>query len=290
MRTILNKISNMPIWAALAIILSSHLLVMIGFGMHLDIKFFLFFIPYMLFGTLVLITTGWRVFQWGVSFVDKRPWVKTLLSNKALTDRISFVCSTFMNLISVFIYIYAGSYYRATWFYALALYYGILSGARIYSVVTQAVGHFKTDENIKSQHAISGFTRSGYTLLLLCVPVLLMVILVVFEDKSKGYNWFIVYFMMFFACYFVIRWVIRMIKERKADLLYRTQAYVNMASSLVFMYSVQTALLHYIGTHLSERKIWNLYTGLGVLLIIAGMGIYMILKGKYLEKITPERC
>ena len=173
-----------------------------------------------------------------------------------------------MNLIS-------GINTRSLWFISMFGYYIILSFLRFFLL-------FHVKRNVLGENLISEYKKirfCGYMLLLMNQALLVVVVLVIKQNKVHTYPGFLIYVIAIHAFYSVISTSYSIIKFRKygSPVLSASKA-VSFTSALVSMFSLETTMLAHFGSHhdLYYIGLMTALTGGGVCLIVLGIAIFMI--------------
>ena len=176
----------------------------------------------------------------------------------------------------------AGIAYRSMWFGAMAFYYMILSIVRFL-----LLRHIRGRRSDLAQ-AARIVRVCGYVLLVLAVAVSTIGFYAVHIGESIVYPEFVIYAAAGYTFYNVGTAVANLIRYRKqTNPLYVAGRVVSLATALVSLFFLQTALLTAFGDDGAWQKQMNTWTGGGVFALIVVMSVGMILYG---DRVARRGC
>lgn len=182
-----------------------------------------------------------------------------------------------INLLYSSFNIMLGFMYHTAWFGIIAFYYIILSIMRFLLI------RFINRVGI-SNNRLMELKRSrlcGYILLTLNLFLSGAVLMIVYQDKGYKYHGILIYIMAAYTFYITIFAIVNLVKYRKLGSPVMSMAkIISMASALVSMLSLETAMLSEFGGDMSseEQRIMIILTGAGVSIAIIVMSVYSIIK------------
>lgn len=199
------------------------------------------------------------------------------MGNRYLTDltfrgRLSLYASTGFNLCYALFKLATGFYYRSFWFGAIAVYYLILTGARV--LLLHSVHQKRPDLEQQYRAARS----CGLLLLALNLALTGMTVQMVKGGKGYEYPGYLIFVVAFYAFYAITAACINLVRFRKlhSPVLSASKA-LGLATALVSMLSLQTAMFAAFGGSDDFQRLMNSLTGGGVCLCIFLMAILMVL-------------
>lgn len=213
------------------------------------------------------------------------PVIGRYLDDGAFRAVVSLYGSVTINFAYVFINLFSGIYYRSLWFVALAFYYIFLAVTRftlLHHMRSRPVGQ-EYDSEWRRYRLV------GCILLVLNLALVVIVTLVVMQNKGFEYGGYLIYIMAIYAFYTIILSSINVVKYRRynSPVLSAVKA-VNLTAALVSMLSLETAMISQFGSaeNPTFRRTMTAVTGFCVCVFVLGMAIFMIVRSS--KKLKEE--
>lgn len=212
----------------------------------------------------------------GISLVESRnEHVRRYLNDPAFRTHISLYTSLTINMVYAIAKFFSGILFHSFWFGSIAVYYFCLAVMRF-----MLLKHVNRNSFGKEQVAeYKQYRICGAVLMLLNLALTGMVILVVVKNHTYRYPGTMVYAMGAYAFYNMITAIINVVKFRKQNSpALSASKIINLASALVSMLALETAMLSQFGAEESPlfQRAMTSVTGGFVCLLVLGMAIYMI--------------
>lgn len=190
-----------------------------------------------------------------------------------------------INLIYAAIKFYSGIYYSSTWLITLALYYTILAVMR-FLLVIQFNSHEIGKQPIKEQR-MAGVC--GLLLLLLTVVLAAAAMQMILQNQTYDYPGSLIYAAAAYAFYSVGVSLYNWFKYRlqNSPLLFAAKN-CSLASALVSMLAMQTAMLTRFGSDEHFKMVMNIFSSTAVCLIVLILSLFMIRKSMGIKKLNKE--
>lgn len=207
----------------------------------------------------------------------KIPFVKRYFDNPIFKARVSLYLGLLINLAYIFMKLISGIYYRSLWLIALAVYYILLAVMRIF-LVGYDIRH-KFGENLS--YELRRYRLIGILLLVMNLSLMIIVVLVVKQNKGFEYPGLLIYAMAAYAFYSVTLAIINIVKAGKhgSPAVSAAKA-INLVAAMVSMLSLTTAMLAQFGGNddAEFRGIMTGSVGGGVCVLVLGIAGFMIAK------------
>ncbi len=208
---------------------------------------------------------------------SKNEHVKRYLNDLSFRTHVSLYTSLAINVIYAIAKFFSGIFYHSFWFGSIAVYYFCLAIMRF-----MLLRHAHRNAFGKNQIAeYKQYQICGAVLMVLNLALTGMVILVVTQNHTYSYPGTMIYAMGAYTFYNIITAVINVVKFRKQNSPALSAAKViNLASALVSMLALETAMLSQFGSGESPmfRRAMTSATGGFVCLVVLGMAVYMIVR------------
>ena len=212
--------------------------------------------------------------------------IRSRLSRIALINRflkdipfrlnVSLHLSLCVNLLYAGMNAASGLLYRSLWFGTLAVYYIFLTMMRFLLVRYAHKNGFGTDRDGEWRR----YRLCGIILVMMNGSLSGVVVLVLQEAGGFHYAGSLIYAMALYAFYIMIMAVINVVRYRRYHSPVMSAAkVVNLASALVSMLSLETAMLTQFDNENTApwfRQVMIAATGIAACAIVAGAGLYMI--------------
>lgn len=216
-----------------------------------------------------------------VKKIQQYPLGKRYFEDLRFRTMIWLTVNFVVNLFYVVLKFAYGWYFSSVWFFAMGVYYLMLSVIRIY-LMRQFLKLSQIESDYDRRiHEVVIYRNTGWLLFLLNVTMAGMIVQMVTQNKGYEYPGVMVYGSAMFAFYFMIMAVYNMIKYRKMNhpLLSGVKV-ISFLSAVMSMFALQTAMITQFGSDDTEfRQLANTLTGTAVALISFGMAVFMVRRG-----------
>ena len=222
----------------------------------------------------VICLTAYRQVKKGIAVIEgKNEHVNRYLNDVSFRTHVSLYTSLAINVVYAIAKFFSGIFYHSVWFGSIAVYYICLAVMR-FLLLRHAFGQDQAVEYRK-------YRLCGVVLMVLNLVLTGMVILVVTKNHTYHYPGTMIYAMGAYAFYSMITAVVNVVKFRRhnSPALSAAKA-INLASALVSMLALETAMLSQFGGDDSPlfRRAMTSATGGFVCLAVLGMAVYMIVR------------
>lgn len=209
--------------------------------------------------------------------VHAHPLSHRYLTDVAFKTHVSLYASLAINLLYVALNLISGFWARSAWFYILAGYYTILSLMRFL-----LLRYVKRNPIGKALIAELQLSRLCAVILLLVNLALSgVVMMIMYQDRGANYPGFLIYVVAGYTFYITIFALRDLVKYRQYHSpVMSTAKVISLASALVSVLSLETAMLSQFGAENSEefRRIMIAATGAGISVIVVAMSLYIIVR------------
>lgn len=193
------------------------------------------------------------------------------LTDLAFRGRLSLVVSTLINTGYALFKLGVGCYYRSVWFGAVAVYYLVLSAARgllLWNV-------YRTGGDKAREYRISRLC--GCLLFVLTAALAAVAVQMVWDGRGYRYPGFLIFAAALYAFYAVAAAIRNLVRFRRLDSpLLAASKVLSLATALVSMLSLQTAMFASFGGGATFRRRMNAATSAGVCLLILFMAAAIV--------------
>ena len=223
---------------------------------------------------------------------EKNPLSAKLVSDFSYRTMIIACFSLFLNIIMTAFKMMTGWYYASIWLMALSGYYMILIISKLVFIGYGRRKSKLTDANKILIHEWKAYRVCGILLLALTAFLQGVVILIVRDGQGFAYHEIVVIAIAAYDFYCLGNSIFYMIvKRKKHSPIVNSMKSMSLASSLVAILSLQTAMFSSFGgeSQILLRKIMNLATGTAVCLFLIILGITMLVRAnKELKQIISR--
>lgn len=220
--------------------------------------------------------------------VYDNPFGNRYMTDAAYRTHVSLYFTLAVNLLYVAASILSAVIYRTAWFAILAVYYGILAVMRFLLL------RFLSKKGVRKD-PISEFRRSrlcGFILMTLNLTLSGAVLMMIYQNKGYEYHGILIYVMAFYTFFITVNAIVGNVRYRKYNSpVMSTAKSISLASALVSMLALETAMLSQFGTDTSDefRRIMIAATGAAVCITVIAMSVYMIVKAnKEIKKLKAK--
>lgn len=209
--------------------------------------------------------------------IYNNPIGERLMTDMPFRTHISLYGLLCINLLYSAFNIVLGFMYHTAWFGVIAFYYIILSIMRfllIRFINSIGIGNDRLKE-LKSSRLC------GYILLTLNLFLSGAVLMIVYQNKGYEYHGVLIYIMAAYTFGITVFAIVNLVKYRKlgSPVMSMTKI-ISMASALVSMLSLETAMFSEFGGEMSAdmQQLMIMLTGAGISIAIIIMSVYSIVK------------
>lgn len=209
--------------------------------------------------------------------IYSNPIGERLMTDMPFRTHISLYGLLCINLLYSAFNIVLGFMYHTAWFGVIAFYYIILSVMRfllIRFINLIGIGNDRLKELKRSR-------LCGYILLTLNLFLSGAVLMIVYQNKGYEYHGVLIYIMAAYTFGITVFAIVNLVKYRKlgSPIMSMTKI-ISMASALVSMLSLETAMFSEFGGEMSAdmQQLMIMLTGAGVSIAIIVMSVYSIIK------------
>ncbi len=199
------------------------------------------------------------------------------MTDPAFKTHINLYRSLAINLLYVAFNLFSGIYYGTAWFMLFAIYYIIMAVMRFILLMY-------TNKNGIGKNHLGELKRSRLcAIILLTVNLALAgaVLMMIYFDRGFEYYGILIYVMAMYTFYITTVAIINMVKYKKYNSPIMSMAKsINLASALISMLSLETAMLSQFGGEMSSEnhRIMIIATGAGISIIVLCISVYTIWK------------
>ncbi len=251
----------------------------------------LVYLSYVLsFYTLVIVCARIPRLARGVSaLLHRNRSLHRYLTDLPFRIRLSLYLSLGINLLYAGMKLFLGFYYRSAWFGTFGVYYALLTLMRL--LLLRHLRRNSFGEALRSEWR--QYRLCGAFLIPMTISLSGMVILVLTRNEGFQYPGYLIYVVALYTFYAAITAVVQLIRYRKYQSPVMMAAKViSLASALVSMLSLETAMLSQFGTSEDGAFRYTMIaaTGVGVCMIVSGAAVFMIVHGsRQLSKLRADR-
>ena len=207
------------------------------------------------------------------------------LNDLAFRGNISIYQGMLVNFFYVIFRIAVGILHASVWFIAMAVYYLILGGIRLFLV--HGYRHCNEKQEVRYYHTTAWF------LFLLNIPMGAMILLMVWKNNGYSYPGYVIYISAMYTFYTLIISVINLVRFRKlGNPILSAAKVLNFIAALMSLLGLQTAMIAQFSADEEHfRRVINACTGTGIWATVIITAIYMLIRSKKLqcEVVSPEQ-
>lgn len=216
----------------------------------------------------------------------RRKLYETPISNRYLTDaffrvRVGLHISLLVSLAYSVLRLVSAVRFSSFWDGALALYYVLLCGVRIY-LICRLPMEYDADGYQSELHT---YRATGFFLITLSLALDIIAVQIVREGQGYRYQGTLIFAVGFYAFYCLILSIVNTVKYRKfkSPVLSAAKA-VNLTTALVSIFSLETAMLDQFGGDPRFQKWMTAGTALAVCAMVFALAVFMVTQaGKKLK-------
>lgn len=218
-----------------------------------------------------------KVYKRVKEFQDKNKYIVRYKSDVHLKVKISLSGSVIINVLYALLQFSLGFYYHSVWFYALGVYYALLTVMR--GVLLRDTIRVTLGKNLPFEFRRYRFC--GILLLLMNLTLAVIVAYIVWQNRGFEYHYIHTITMATYTFAALTMAIINVIKYRRFSSPILSAAKItSLVAALVSLLSLETAMLAAFGEENQEkfRQIMTGCTGAAVCTFILAMAVYMIIR------------
>ena len=219
-----------------------------------------------------------RIVEFCKTIKRENKYLKKWFSDVHLRINISLYASLVWNIAFAIFQLFLGFYHNSFWFYSMFAYYVMLGVMRFFLV--KHTRKFKANQ--ESEIETKKYIFSGWLLLSINLALAVIVVFMVFFDKTFYHGMIITIAMAAYTFLTFTFAIINLIKYRKyKSPVYSAAKCISLIAGCVSMLTLETTMLTTFGNTESPlfRKILLLSTGVAVIGFAIIFAIFMIVKG-----------
>ena len=228
-----------------------------------------------------------KLIGWINKIRESNRYIARLESDAGLRTKISLYSTALFNTAYAAVMIWMGVVNRSFWFFSLAAYYILLDVVRI--ILLRHMREATAGERMLDEYKRYRFC--GKMLAYLNIALVFMIFFVVYWNRGYEYDMISTIAMAAYTFTTLAVAIVNVVKYRKyqSPVMSAARA-ISLAAASVSMLTLETAMLTAFGENEGPyfRRLMTLLTGMGVLIFIMVMAIYMIVRAnkkiKELEK------
>ncbi len=217
-------------------------------------------------------------------------WIRRFMEDVTFHTEISLYQGLLMNILYIVLKIWSGIHYRSLWFWSLAVYYVLLIVVRC--LLLRHVNHNTVGQNLPEE--LQRYRSCAVILLIMNQALAVIVMLIVYQNRSYDYPGLLIYAMAVYSVYAVTVAIINLIKfyQIGSPILWAAKA-INLVAALVSVLSLETAMIARFGDPEDAllRRLLTGLTGWAMCIFILGLAMYMLVRSdQEMEKLgcRPE--
>lgn len=202
-------------------------------------------------------------------------------------------CSLVFNLLLAASKLFAGWYYSSIWLMVLAGYYIILCLSKFLLLRYGRKQTRLTDKSKMIEHEWKAYRLCGIMLLVLTTFLQGVVIMIIRDGMGFAYNEIVVIAVAVYDFCCLSSAIVYMVRKRKNHSpIVNYLKSISLASTLVAMLSLQTAMFSAFGTGEDElfKPLMNILTGTVVCVFLLSLGTLMIVRSNKELKLKVEEA
>lgn len=238
---------------------------------------------------IIICRAAYKQIKKGIVTVEiKNEHIKRYLNDLSFRTCVSLYASLTINVVYAIVRFFFGIFYLSFWFGSIAVYYFCLAVMRFMLLRYAHRNAFGKDQISEYKQ----YRICGVVLMVLNLALTGMVILVVVKNYSYSYPGTMIYAIGAYTFYNIITAIINVVKFRRQNSPALSSAkIINLASALVSMLALETAMLSQFGSSESPlfRQAMISATGGFVCLIVLSTAVYMIIRAtKNLKRLKQQ--
>ncbi len=224
--------------------------------------------------TAAAVLRVYRLAKRGKALLHKNPFLHKYLTEMDYRAEISLYLSLGINIFYALYKAAAGIYLHSVWSGTLAFYYMVLSTVRFLLL------HSVRGKERRLLQEYRKYRFCGYMLLVLTVAITGIGICTIASEKAVNYPGYTIYAAAGYTFYNAGAAIANILRYRKLkNPLYTASKVIALATALVSIFFLQTAMFAAFGDGAAWQKPMNIGTGAGVFVLVAVLSLLMIRHG-----------
>lgn len=220
------------------------------------------------------------VYRKGKAALHRNKVTHRYLTDKELRIRTSLYLGLGINTAFAVMKVTFGLLYNSSWLFAVAGYNMILSIIRFFLVRRDMRGRKSETEADRQVFAKSAYHLTGYLMCILNIAISVIVVMVVVHNQTIEYHEFAIYALAAYSFYSIGKAIFDVIKYRNHEnRVFTAIKEVAFAKALVSIFTMQVAMLTQFGGDAKTSFIFNLLTGIAVVIGVTVLTSLMLRRG-----------
>lgn len=212
-------------------------------------------------------------------FMRRYKYTSMYLDDVEFRARISLYCGLAVNMFYAVFKCATGFIFRSAWFWAIGIYYVMLSAIRFTLMRNVRITDKKEHSTERKIHEYKSARLCGIMMLALNAAMMEMTFQMIWQNRSYEYKGYIIYISALYAFYSFINAVVNIVKFSKINNAILSAAKIlAFAGALMSMFALQTAMFSSFGGGEELQRLMNTITGTAVCIITMGMAVFMIVR------------
>lgn len=298
-KTFLKKVNTPPSWVitiayASAVLLSAFAVIALATEKRWSAAAFVIYAS----ALLAVVYSGWITVRFvkklsdKVSdFADKYTFTRNLKTDYGFQTAFFGACSFVGNVAYTVFLCITALYSGATWYWALAAYYLFLIAVRggVLLEKRSQDRKYRNKPLYLKRERIRTYSFCGTMLIALTLALMVVFLEMIVDGQRLQTVNFTIYAFVAFTAYRMVMAAYHFLKSKRyQDLAVRAVRNINLATALVTLFSLQTALLDAFSTP-ERARIWNAVTGALVCALVVAIGVYMLISASQKKKKVMEK-
>ena len=224
-------------------------------------------------------------------FADKYTFTRNLKTDYGFQTAFFGACSFVGNVAYTVFLCFTALYSHAAWYWALAAYYLFLIAVRggVLLEKRSQDRKYRNKPLYLQRERIRTYSFCGTMLIALTLALAVVFLQMIVDGQRLQTLNFTIYAFVAFTVYRMVMAAYHFVKSKRyQDLAVRAVRNINLATALVTLFSLQTALLDAFSTP-QNAQIWNGITGALVCALVVAIGVYMLISASQKkEKVMSE--
>ncbi len=228
--------------------------------------------------TLAVIIAGLPIaFRKGKNALYENPYTSILINDLKLRTQLRLTFGLFFNFFYAIFKLFAGLFFRSEWLISIGAYYLIICTSKFMLLRSAKQEHIDSINQRRSELKYCRYV--GLLLFVLSSVISGIAAKMIYDNETIKYPEYFFGLIAIYTLYRLISAVYSLIKYRKVDNpFYSTTKSLDLASALMALLTLQTALLARYGSNPTAVRALNTITSAVVLLLVLGISLNIIIK------------
>jgi len=227
------------------------------------------------YSLVILSVRAPRIIRFFKEFKDSNAFLQRYFGDNVFRTKLSLYASLSFCTAYAIMQLFLGIFYGSVWEYSLAFYYFILALIRL--ILLLYTRKHSAKDNMLSE--IKRYRLTGFSLLLVNTALLGILLYVTIKGRSFDYHPIIAIAMAAYTFTSLTLTIINLVKQRRyGSPVFSAISAVGLSSALVSMLILECALLSVFGDGSLDNGLMILLTGIGIILFILGIALYMVIR------------